>query len=155
MKNQDYIQSLLQIGDLNADRLEKALLFLSEFMPLSPQFFENMTFEQIAATDLLIGRFSKLQDMIGSKIFPLLLTLQEEDITHLSYLDRLHLLEKLNILKSSEDWRKMRDIRNHVTHEYPGDSDLMSKYFNQAILESQKLLHYWNFLKHKINIYLK
>jgi len=36
-------------------------------------------------------------------------------------IDVLHLLEKLNILDNVEQWDKLREMRNIITHEYPLD----------------------------------
>ncbi len=36
-------------------------------------------------------------------------------------IDVLHLLEKLQITKNIDEWDKLREIRNVITHEYPFD----------------------------------
>jgi hypothetical protein len=150
MRNSEFLQSLLKIGNINAERLQKSYEHLQDYFPFNDIFFEHITYEQLASTDHLTTRFSKLQDIIGSKLFPLILKEQDEDISELSYLDRLNLLEKLNFLPSAQDWRKMRDTRNHLMHEYPNDLKLMAKYFNDAMVETKKLLVYWQDLKKKI-----
>jgi hypothetical protein len=143
--------SLIKTVTLNAEHLKRAYQHLLPHYPFTQKFFENQTDEQYAYTDYLTTRFSKLQDIIDSKIFPLILKLQDEDITHLSYLDRLHLLEKFDFLQDAEKWCQMREVRNHLMHEYPDDLDLMAKYFNEAMIETKKLLEYWEILKIKID----
>jgi uncharacterized protein YutE (UPF0331/DUF86 family) len=36
-------------------------------------------------------------------------------------IDVLHILEKLDIITSIEEWDKLREIRNLIAHEYPND----------------------------------
>ena len=39
----------------------------------------------------------------------------------LPMIDILHILEKLNIITSIDQWDKLREIRNIIAHEYPTD----------------------------------
>lgn len=43
----------------------------------------------------------------------------------------------------------MRELRNHLTHEYPEHPDFMADNCNQAIQASQELLNYWEDLQKK------
>jgi uncharacterized protein YutE (UPF0331/DUF86 family) len=38
-------------------------------------------------------------------------------------IDVLNNLEKLNIIEKTDEWDRLREIRNNVTHEYPSDID--------------------------------
>lgn len=66
--------------------------------------------------------FIKIQDKIGAKLFKKVLYSQKEiDDESLPMKDVLNLLEKLRILDNSDNWEKLREIRNALTHEYPFD----------------------------------
>lgn len=151
MNDSVLLDSVIKTVILNAERLQNAYKHLLTDYPFTKDYFATPSYEQLANTDHLTSRFSKLQDIIGTKIFPLILKLQGEDITRLSYLDRLHLLEKFDFLENTEGWCQMREVRNHLMHEYPDDLDLMAKYFNEAMIETKKLLEYWEVLKIKID----
>ncbi len=86
------------------------------------EWFENYDNQRIVNSFLF--NYIKIQDKIGSKLFKnLLFFLKELDDFSIPMIDVLHLLEKLNIISSIEEWDKLREIRNVITHEYPFDID--------------------------------
>ncbi|HRX16075.1 MAG TPA: hypothetical protein P5123_07165, partial [Spirochaetota bacterium] len=74
---------------------------------------------KIKTIDAFIYRFIKLQDFMGDKLFKDLLTSLGEYKDNMSLLDVLDKLEKLEIIKSADQWFSFRAIRNKMTHEYP------------------------------------
>ena len=69
--------------------------------------------------EILIYRFSKLQDEIGSSTFKFLLIGLGEDIEGKAFKDMLNRLESLKIIPSVDEWMRLREIRNMMAHEYP------------------------------------
>ncbi len=66
--------------------------------------------------------YIKIQDKLGASLFrKLLFALREIDNENLSMIDILNLLEKLEIIKSVNEWDQLREIRNIIAHEYPSD----------------------------------
>lgn len=66
--------------------------------------------------------YIKIQDKLGAKLFrQLLLALREIDDASMPMIDILNRLEKLKIIDSVEQWDRLREIRNAITHEYPLD----------------------------------
>lgn len=110
-----------------------------------------MTDDNLAYLELLTNRFIKLQDTIGTKIFPLALSIMQEDPPGPTFLDRLHLLEKIGVLNQA-DWIELREIRNHITHEYPDSPEIMVLYLNKAVEKAKFLLQFWETLKTKIKL---
>jgi len=103
---------------------------------------ENLQFKKIinnnqdlAFADQIIYRFSKLQDIMGAKLFKSYLTAQGESIDK-PFLDILNRLEKLNILEVDE-WFELRDIRNDISHNYEEDEniaiDLVNTIYNNKV----------------------
>ena len=74
------------------------------------------------AINALIFRFSKLQDLIGSKIFRAYLEFNKFDIQDKSFLELLREIEKEGIV-DIDTWDELRKVRNSIAHEYPGEED--------------------------------
>ncbi len=147
MKEQEILKSNIEICDIHADRIQQALNYLKPLLPIQPSALESLGGQDLGFLELLTGRFAKLQDAIGQKIFPNLLEILKEDIEGQSFLDILNRLEKLGILENVEFWLELRKIRNSIAHEYPDNPELMAKNLNQAFSASFKLLDYWLLLK--------
>lgn len=66
--------------------------------------------------------YIKIQDKIGAKLFKnILFQLKEIDDFSVPMLDVLNILEKLEIIDSTVNWDRLREIRNALAHEYPLD----------------------------------
>jgi len=88
---------------------------------LSEDFFDN--YYSIRIVNSFLFNFSKLQDKIGAKLFKkILYELKEIDSYSISMIDVLNILEKLNIINSTIEWDRLREIRNILSHEYPLNS---------------------------------
>jgi len=144
-----------EVCDLHADRITKALNEIEKITPLSVEKIENMNTHELGVTELLTGRFAKLQDTLGEKIFPLTLVAIGEDIEGMSFIDRLNLLEKLGYLDNAQHWFDYRNARNAAAHEYPNSPDLMVKNLEHIIDLAKQLLDYWQKLKQKIQKIIK
>lgn len=148
MSKKDYRASLIEIGDLHAMRIDRSIQAIQSYIPLKPNSFLAFTDAQFAYLEMIVSRFAKLQDMIGAKFFPLLLeSYQQESALGKPFLDVLNNLEKLNILPNAKRWMAMRELRNHVVHEYPDNPSLMCQNLNETIVFAQELIQYWSFLK--------
>ena len=85
---------------------------------IDSEWFENYDNQRVVNSFLF--NYIKIQDKIGAKLFKnLLYSLKELDDFSTPMIDILHLLEKLEIINSIEEWDKLREIRNVLTHEYP------------------------------------
>jgi len=97
---------------------------------------------------MMTTRFGKLQDIIGSKIFPLILNLLEEDAV--AFIDKLNKLEKLGYIEDANWWIELREIRNKIAHYYPDDHDLICSHISVATIKAAGLIEFWQKLKTKI-----
>lgn len=85
-------------------------------------FFDD--YDNTRIVNSFLFNFSKLQDKIGAELFKqVLYELKEIDTFSLTMIDVLNRLEKLNILDASEQWERLREIRNILAHEYPFDTE--------------------------------
>ena len=83
----------------------------------------TLTDNQIRTLDQLVFRFGKLQDAIGTRLLPTLLQLLQEWQENEAFLDKLNRAEKLGLLYSVDQWQRLRELRNQITHEYPDNPE--------------------------------
>jgi hypothetical protein len=89
---------------------------------IDEDFFSDYFNQRIVNSFLF--NYIKIQDKMGSKLFRnLLFELKEIDDYSIPMVDILNILERLNILNSRDEWDRLREIRNIITHEYPSDID--------------------------------
>lgn len=69
--------------------------------------------------DAFVSRFGRLQDMVGDKLLPALLTALAERTG--PAMDNLDKAEKLGFIESADAWMQMRHLRNQMVHEYIED----------------------------------
>lgn len=72
--------------------------------------------EQVEA---FVGRFGRLQDTLGDKFLPILLTILGEQTS--SFIDNLDRAERLAFIDSADEWMSIRNLRNQMVHEYIED----------------------------------
>ena len=142
MLNEDFkykLKTVLEVCKTHNQRMQYALDFLQEIFPLNSGSYKELSQEQISHTDQLIFRFSQLQDTMGTRLFPLILQGLGEYVQILPFIDTLNKLEKLLVIESAEQWLSLRETRNLVTHEYPGNEKEMVDGLNELRLHSQYL----------------
>lgn len=72
--------------------------------------------EQVEA---FVGRFSRLQDTLGDKLLPTLLTALGEKTA--AVIDNLDRAERLGWINSADEWMTIRNLRNQMVHDYVED----------------------------------
>jgi uncharacterized protein YutE (UPF0331/DUF86 family) len=148
--NQKKIEIILQASDIHRARLDFAVENLRTFFPLNGHKLEAMTDQQMLLLELLSSRFAKLQDSMGGKILDMVLLTLEEYADTLTMKDKLNKLEKLGIIEDASLWTKMRQIRNHVAHEYPDDLELAARYLNDLYGLVPVLIKYYQSFKARL-----
>jgi hypothetical protein len=113
--------------------LKHALASLSALLPVTPHSLSLMDDEMVQDWDQFVLRFTKLQDAIGARLLPAVLSFLQEPYEDRPMLDKLHRLEKLGYLPNVESWNTLRSIRNHFAHDYPQDDALKAAYLNEAV----------------------
>lgn len=74
--------------------------------------------------EAFVGRFGRLQDTIGDKLLPVLLTALGE--TPGAAIDNLDRAERLELIASADEWMALRKLRNQMVHEYVEDLALLA-----------------------------
>ena len=104
-------------------RIHQALARLSNRFPFTKPAYEGLDEKDIASVDQVVFRFTKLQDTIGTKVFPFGLQILGEETTAVPFIDQLSRLEQLGFIQSVEKWMEWRELRNDLAHEYPDTID--------------------------------
>jgi len=100
-------------------RLRRSIGLLQSFFPLTKESYLALDDLQIEHIDQFIYRFTKLQDVIGLRLYPSIFALIEQDTQPRPFLDILARLEKYEIVPDASKWQFFRNLRNHLAHEYP------------------------------------
>lgn len=141
----DYIK----VANLHATRLKRALEHCKKLIPLTSTKLSSINEQNIAFLDMATTRFGKLQDVMGAKIFPLILEILEEDGA-ISFRDKLNRLEKLGFIDNANWWSDLRNIRNELTQEYPDNYSLLADSLNRFLPLAEELLAFWQKLQEKL-----
>jgi len=72
-------------------------------------------------------------------LFPSTLVRLGEQVESVPFIQILGKLEKLGILTSKEEWQRLRNIRNQLTHDYTDDPTEACRQLN-ALFEAEKSL---------------
>jgi len=72
--------------------------------------------------DVIAFRFSKLQDLLGSKIFRIYLESINFETVNKSFLELLKELDKQGVV-DIDKWAEFRSVRNVIVPDYPYDFD--------------------------------
>jgi hypothetical protein len=143
----DFLKNQIETTDTHSRIILKSLDHLKTMLPISADNLKIMPLSDLGIIEILLSRFSKLQDEIGKKIFPKMLILMGEDIQTSSFIDILHKLEKLDILSDKAFWEQMRDVRNNWIHVYPDRPEEIAKVINGGAESAKTLVDYWETLK--------
>ena len=102
--------------------------------------------------DAFVSRFGRLQDTVGDKLLPTLLSALAE--TPGPAIDNLDKAEKFGLIASADAWMEMRRLRNQMVHEYIEDLTVLASALrsghgfvpdlvaaaNRCVAEAQRLL---------------
>ena len=144
------LNSSLQKCSMHLNRLHYASSQVYKLFPLSSVTYFTLSEATIGNIDQLIFRFTKLQDEIGNNTFRLLLEYLQEDIADKPFRDILNILERLNIIESSDTWLSLRELRNDLTHEYPELIDETIYKLNYLHLQLPILENIFLIIKHQV-----
>ncbi len=145
------LQREFEVCERHILRIKEAIESLDVELPMSSHCYNQLTAEQVRSVDQFIFRFSKLQDVIGSKVFRYVLELMDEEVTYLPMRDILNRLERYNLIPSAADWVYMRELRNEIAHDYPLMENDEVSIINELIAKTETLIHIFCNLKEVAN----
>lgn len=129
------VEASLQEGEAHLRYLAGSAARLSPVFPLTRATLETMNDATVTVLDQFIYRFTKLQDALGTRLFPALLGLIRGDDEIRPFMDILNQLEKLGVVKSVDAWQELRTLRNNLAHEYPGSIEQRGVTLNSLFVQ--------------------
>lgn len=143
------LSDIVKTAQIHQQRLDNAYQKIISWGNLTKDLYYNLSIEQVALTDQYVYRFAKLQDLMGEKLFKLILEYVGEDTEKLAFIDILNKLEKLEIIESAATWLNLRLDRNKIAHDYVKNideilEDLCALINKKEVLDNQlySCLHY-------------
>lgn len=136
------MNAILHECDVHAGRVEYARSACSQFFPLTAETYRGLSDEEVAHIDQLIYRYTKLQDALGAKLFPIIVAQIREDAESLTILDKLDQLERIDAISDAERWQELRELRNQLAHDYEDDAATAVGYLNDLYETSSVLQRY-------------
>ena len=134
---------------MNFENIQSVLAFNREILGKSlPSFIQSikkcqaleltlpMPFEVEESFDALTSKFSRVSDIFTQKVLKSYIMLTREDAP--TFIDRMHLCEKLGLIPSADDMIAIRDMRNLIAHEYLTENLL--EVYQESLALSEKLL---------------
>lgn len=120
--------------------LDSSLSRLENWFPLTGEALKSDDVDLHERLDAFRVRFATVQDCIGNKLFRNLLRTEDEESLNMA--DTLSRMEKRLIIDSANQWRRMREIRNAFSRDYPESETQRAEALNLA----------WNYAPELINI---
>ncbi len=133
------IKDVVLTAKIHQQRLEDAYSIISSWGKMDIATFNSLSIEQTALTDQYIYRFAKLKDLMGDKLFKLILEYIGENTERMAFIDILNRLEKLDILESVESWLDLRIERNKIAHDYAKHKEELIQEFNTLLIKKNVL----------------
>ena len=136
----DSLERSIEIANIHKTRIEAARERIQHLFPIKREDIENLSYDDLTWVEFYTGRFGRLHDLMGCRIFPELLLLYGEEIKDLFFIDRLNKLERLGIIEDVQDWLYIRKIRHQFSHDYPERPELLANNLNLAYEYGPSLL---------------
>jgi len=141
------LNETIEAININIKRAKSDSEEIKSWNNLNPEIFENN--EKRRTVDSFIFRFSKIQDLIGEKLFKEILQKVGEYQRNMSFTEILDKAEKLEIIESADKWSNFRELRNSLSHEYPSneaelikDIKLALDYFDEILCVYENIAKY-------------
>jgi hypothetical protein len=127
------LRFLARVADKEARHLTLTTgrLFTAPFTPERVAELESSP-DLAERVDAFVSRFGRLQDTLGDKLLPLLLTALGEKAS--AVIDNLDRAEQLGLIPSADQWMEMRKLRNQMIHDYVEDPIILADALETAHL---------------------
>lgn len=130
----------LEESSIHINRLIDVLNVLEKLYPLTNNKLETISLENKDKLDVLAFRFSKLQDLLGTKIFREYLIVLQYPTEDKNFLELLKELDKEKII-DIDIWSEFRGVRNSISHDYPFEEDEKLDAINYLIKNVKYLIN--------------
>ena len=99
------------------------------------------TWQIFRSLDQIAYRFQRLQDEMGRVLLPSVPYALHENISDdATFVEKLNWLEKNNYLSAAADWIELRQFRNSLAHEYPGEPQLKLRLLKKLLVHCTEIV---------------
>ncbi len=133
------LEKIVYECDKHLERMSSAARKMANTMPPDEEKYIALGEDEIQNIDQFLFRFAKLQDGMGQKLFKTVLVFLGEEIEGKPFIDILNQMEKIHLIDAANDWMKLRDDRNELSHNYKNQPQEMSVALNK-LYEKRLLL---------------
>jgi len=144
----------LEEAAIHIDRLLDVLNVLEHLYPITNSKLEIITTQNKDKLDVLAFRFSKLQDLLGTKIFREYLSVMQYPVEDKNFLELLKELDKEKII-DIDIWSEFRGVRNSISHDYPFEEQEKLEAINYLIQNVKYLIDITKTIKANLEIISK
>ncbi|NPA12485.1 MAG: hypothetical protein GXO45_00695 [Aquificae bacterium] len=144
------LRAYLQEAQIHIERLKDVLERMKPIYPLDKNKLETLTSIEMDMLDTLAFRFSKLQDLLGAKIFREFLNETGFITEGKTFWEILREIEKEGII-DIDTWSDFRKVRNFIAHDYPNEIDEKAEAINYLIEKTPILIEVVERIENKIN----
>lgn len=144
------LQQSFMVCRMHEDALRDAVDDLKKRKLVSTD-LESLGKDDRRLLDQFAYRYTRLQDDMGAKLIPAVLSALGEEIATMPMLDRLNRLEQLGWLPDAEEWSNLRRIRNEFTHDYPETMEERFERLQLAIASAHTVMEIFKSISHKIS----
>ena len=136
------LEAALAQCDLHAGILSQDLQRLPDYF--DPAVASALDDHQRMLLDQAAYRFMKLQDVLGEKVLPALLAATLDTLPpEASFAQKLQRLERLGAVSSATAWKRLREARNSLAHDYPDHPDVQAAVLTHFLGAAGALLAEW------------
>jgi len=135
------------------DQCEQHARILTQDLALLPPLFNvadvaELSEEGRRVMNQAAYRFMKLQDALGERVLPALLDVTLDPLPpEAPFAQKLQRLERLGAIPSAQAWRRLREARNSLAHEYPQPPELQAAQWTVFVRAASELLDIWGEVK--------
>ena len=97
---------------------------------------DHYSFEEEESFDSLSSKFARTSDIFTQKVLKTIFLLLRENPK--SFIDKVNLAEKLEIISSADKLIMIRDLRNEIVHEYVASK--LSRIYKEVLGQYSNLL---------------
>ncbi len=119
--------------EIHLSHIDEAVHDLQSSLPMTEDMYEHLNKNDIRILDQLIYRYTKFQDKMGSSLIKNIAVYLEGDNRKRTFIDMLNILEKHEIIESVQEWDKLRELLNTLTHEYDKDTSRQIEIINEVV----------------------
>lgn len=134
MTGKDKIEILKE----NIEQLQSSLKWLNRSYIICKDSFNgiNPSAEAMDAMESLTSRFSRTVDILSNKVIRSIVYIEHGEA--ITWIDSLIFLEKIGLIKSIDQLRLLKELRNDIVHEYGIDE--LIELFREVINQTGSLL---------------